>query len=384
MPQGNTNSTTVTSAASDVSTGVPMGTLDQISHTDVNVSGNDCGLCHSQAGISTTGTKGKEWAQATFHKNFGANKPLMMNTTTGRCSNCHMNVKPGASYAGQDHSAFTSASGTEDCSSCHSWPGTGTAASPNWLGAAGGMPVDISVGGFSISQPPATVATVQVGIDQLPHPTVANGVQCTTCHAANNFKPSNGYDHKSALINSNCAACHEAGSTLVGTVWNHAATESAGAGDTRPIGLTSLGHVDKPTVATMQAHFYPIDCSQCHNVPPGNGLTSTGGAYVGNGIGSPSGATCAPSGTQCASTGVACSNTAPCPNGQSCKNAVCVPNCPNGQSCKSSQCVVDCPNGQSCNNQICYLPPFWTFPHNEKKMSNPSTCVTCHTNGVPN
>ena len=25
----------------------------------------------------------------------------------------------------------------------------------------------------------------------------------------------------------------------------------------------------------------------------------------------------------------------------------------------------------------------WVFPHNQSKMTNPSTCVMCHTNGIP-
>jgi hypothetical protein len=26
----------------------------------------------------------------------------------------------------------------------------------------------------------------------------------------------------------------------------------------------------------------------------------------------------------------------------------------------------------------------WVFPHTRSKMTNPSTCVMCHTNGIPN
>ena len=72
------------------------------------MTGHDCGFCHTQAGASTVaGTTGKEWAQARFHANFtAAASALVINGTTGRCSNCHMNDKPGAAYAGQDHSTF--------------------------------------------------------------------------------------------------------------------------------------------------------------------------------------------------------------------------------------------------------------------------------------
>ena len=44
------------------------------------------------------GRRGKEWAQARFHASFTAASPLVLNGTTGRCSNCHLNVKPGAAF----------------------------------------------------------------------------------------------------------------------------------------------------------------------------------------------------------------------------------------------------------------------------------------------
>src|SRR5207237_10644483 len=149
---------------------------------------------------TVAGVQGKEWAQASFHVKFTSANPLTMNGTTGRCSNCHMNVKPGATFTTFDHSGFTATSGTPDCSSCHSWPGTGTAASPNWLGAAA-MPAYISVGGFTISQPPATTAALQTGIANLPHPTVAVGVACTSCHAPETGgRGATGYVHMSTLL----------------------------------------------------------------------------------------------------------------------------------------------------------------------------------------
>src|SRR4029079_18403495 len=120
--------------------------------------GHDVGFRHTQAGVATAaGVAGKEWAQARFHANFtAAASALVINGTTGRCSNCHMNDKPGAAYTGQDHSTFTSASGSTDCSSCHSFPGTGSVSAPNWLGAAGGVPQVINVGGVAIHPPPRT------------------------------------------------------------------------------------------------------------------------------------------------------------------------------------------------------------------------------------
>jgi Cytochrome c7 and related cytochrome c len=286
LPSGLTSSTMATSAATGSSTGIPAGTLAQISHADVNVTGHDCGFCHTQAGVSTmAGIQGKEWAQAQFHANFtSSGNPLVVNGTTGRCSNCHMNVKPGAAFTAQDHSSFTNASGSTDCSSCHSVPGTGTVSAPNWLGVAGGgVPATIPVGGFTISQPPATSATTQKGITSLPHPTVGTGVTCATCHTGGaGGVGAIGYDHTSSLINSNCNSCHEAGSNLVGTKWNGATAQGSGAGDTRPYTIASLvvSKSGSHTVSNSYSHFYPVDCRECHSVPSGNGLTTTGSAYT--------------------------------------------------------------------------------------------------------
>ncbi len=282
LPLGLTNSTRVTTASA--STGVPAGTLSQINHADSNVTSRDCKFCHTQAGASSVaGVQGKEWAVATFHLNFNAANPLVMNGTTGRCSSCHLNVKPGPGYTGQSHTAFTAASGSTDCSACHSFPGSGSAAAPNWLGAAGGVPTFIPVGGFTIPQPPATGASTQLGINNLPHPTVLAGVACTTCHAlASGGKQAKGYDHKAtALINPNCAACHEAGSNLVATPWNNAPTTASGAGDTRPFTLASVvpSFKGNSRAISYPKHFYPIGCYQCHREPGGTATTTTGAAF---------------------------------------------------------------------------------------------------------
>ena len=287
LPAGLTFSTTLTTASANSLTGVAAGTRDQITHADVNVTGHDCAFCHTQVGRSAVaGIQGAEWAQARFHASFTAASPLVLNGTTGRCSNCHMNVKPGAGYTAQDHGAFTSVSTTQDCSACHSWPGTGGAATANWKGG-GNMPQFIAVGGFAIPNPPATVATTQAGIANLPHPTLATGATCATCHAGGiGGKRAIGYDHLSALANSACSACHEAGSNLVGTVWNGSATQAGGAGDTRPTTITSLkatkgsGGSCTLTNAAALAHFYPVQCGQCHKVPAGNGPVTTGTAYT--------------------------------------------------------------------------------------------------------
>jgi hypothetical protein len=284
LPSGLTSSSVLTTASANTLTGVPVGTHDQINHADVNVTAQDCNRCHTQVGRSAVvGVQGAEWAQATFHTSLSPAIPLVTNGTTGRCSNCHMNVKPGATFTAMDHSALTSASGTQDCSACHSWPGTGTAAAPNWV-SSGGTPAFITVGGFAIPQPPATAATTQLGIASLPHPTVASGTTCATCHSGGlGGKKAIGYDHVSALINTNCSSCHEAGSNLVGTPWNGATTSASGAGDTRPYTLSSIvaskGSGNTCTI-TLPNHFYAVDCAQCHKVPTGIAVVTTGTAYT--------------------------------------------------------------------------------------------------------
>ena len=277
LPVGLTNATLVTSAASDPATHVAAGTHDQIIHTDVNTSGHDCNFCHTQLGVSTAaGVQGKEWAQASFHSSFTNANPMVTNGTTGRCSNCHLNIKP-TSFT-PDHSGFTNASGSQDCASCHGWPGTGSTLSANWLGATGGAPTYITVGGFAVSRPPATTATTQAGITNLPHPT--GQLVCTTCHTGGTGgKMAIGYDHASTLIATNCNSCHEAGSNLVGTVWNGSTSQSAGAGDTRPYTIVGLSNAQTGG-RNNTTHFYGVDCKECHVTPTGTATVKTGTNYI--------------------------------------------------------------------------------------------------------
>ena len=233
LPMGLTNSSTVTSAAADSTTGVPAGTLDQINHADINVSSNDCSSCHTQKGVSTTaGVQGREWAQAAFHTSFTSSNPLVMNGNTGRCSDCHMNVKPGAGFASFDHTAFSATPGTQDCNACHSWPGTGTPAAPNWLGASA-APAIVTLTNWGYGSP--TTNTVSFA-----HPRSSTYTSCAQCHAGSNYAVLIDYNHdgltSSVSINgvtpsptpnlgtsmySNpgnqtfCVACHSSGSPWV-------------------------------------------------------------------------------------------------------------------------------------------------------------------------
>ena len=189
LPTGLTNSSTVTSAAADSTTGILAGTLDQISHTDINATSHDCSFCHTQKGVSNVnGVQGKEWAQASFHTSFKAGNPLVMNGTSGRCSDCHMNVKPGTGFALLDHSSFTSAPGSQDCASCHSWPGTGTSSSPNWLGASA-APDIVTLTGWSSG------ASITSNTVTFSHPRPGTYTSCAQCHVGSNDTTIVDYNH---------------------------------------------------------------------------------------------------------------------------------------------------------------------------------------------
>jgi hypothetical protein len=193
LPVGLTNSSNVTSA--DSTTGVPAGTLDQITHADINVSSHDCNFCHTQKGVSTVaGVQGKEWAQASFHASFTAANPLVMNGTTGRCSDCHTNVKPGAVFTPFDHSGFTATAGSQDCNSCHSWPGTGTTTSPNWLGAAA-APAIVTL------TPWTSGASITSNTVQFSHPSPGSYTSCAQCHVGSNFATIIDYNHDGLTSN---------------------------------------------------------------------------------------------------------------------------------------------------------------------------------------
>ena len=194
LPVGLTNSSTVTSAAANSTTGVPSGTLDQITHADINISGHDCNFCHTQKGGSTvSGVQGKEWAQAAFHANFTSTNPLLMNGNTGRCSDCHMNVKPGAGFAAFDHTAFTATPGSQDCNSCHSWPGAGTPTSPNWLGASA-APATVTLTNWGYGSP--TTHTVTFA-----HPSPSTYTSCAQCHAGSSFSTIIDFNHDGLTLN---------------------------------------------------------------------------------------------------------------------------------------------------------------------------------------
>ncbi len=223
LPAGLVDSATVTTSSA-----AAAGTHDQLSHADVNVSGKDCGACHTQKGPSiVAGVQGKEWAQAAFHQNFTTASPLVMNGTTGRCSTCHLNVKPGGAYTAFDHSAF-SGSSAQDCSSCHAFPGT-SATAPNWKGASGvahsssGSTTTSALDCGTCHGPTGTASERLSGAVSSHFGGVANGNRCTSCHI--DFSAFSGttavlkYGHTNATANAgSCKTCHAFSSSLYTTL----------------------------------------------------------------------------------------------------------------------------------------------------------------------
>lgn len=270
LPTSVTTTSFVTSASA--ATGV-AGQHDQMDHADLNASGRDCAFCHTQTGPAA-GPNG--WAHARVHGAYDTARVAMtFNTTTGRCSHCHTNVMPTPAFTLYDHRMI----GTSDCSGCHSWPGTGTAAMANWLGAMGGAPATLSVGGFTIPAPPAATPTMQPAVAGIAHP-VTGSTPCTTCHGASGGgRSAIGYDHSPiAPIARHCNACHEAGSDLVSPVWNGTSMT----GDTRPFTLASVRatYSGNSRNETYPNHFYPVDCDECHNAPTGVATGTTGTAFT--------------------------------------------------------------------------------------------------------
>jgi hypothetical protein len=151
------------------------------------------------------------------------------NGGTGRCSHCHMNVKPGSSYTTFNHGPYTDTS-AEDCAGCHSWPGTDPAR-PNWKGAAA---AHASSGATNSSTLDCNTchgqngsANVRLTVAASAHyGGVSNGNRCVTCHI--NFAGFKGtvsnlrYAHSNAAANSGngCRNCHVFKNQLYTTLTN--------------------------------------------------------------------------------------------------------------------------------------------------------------------
>ncbi len=171
---------------------------DQVIHTDINIAGKDCNTCHSSnANIGMAGTK---WKGAGFHANSTA-----LNASTS-CLSCHSNILAyiranGNIANGQDHS--TTGIGTQDCKTCHTFPGTGVIGSatnpPNWLGAAGGIPATVTL------LPPTGTTRTAITVA---HPALGTNVTCVSCHGATVTSKVVGMDHTALTTGMACVYCH--------------------------------------------------------------------------------------------------------------------------------------------------------------------------------
>ncbi|MEW5740733.1 MAG: hypothetical protein AB1938_17530 [Myxococcota bacterium] len=274
LPAGLIDSVTVTTSSA-----AAPGTRDQINHADSNVTRFDCNFCHTQAGPSTVaGVQGREWKQASFHRKFTAANPAIYDGTTGRCSNCHMNVKPGPAFTAFAHASYTATPGTQDCGSCHSWPGTNPA-NPNWLGAEG-MPHGTS-GATATSTLDCNschgqggAATHKLSVPAASHyGGITNGNRCTSCHinfagfkdTVTNLK----YAHTNAAANAGngCRNCHVFANQLYTTLTNTPAlTFPTVAGGHQFSQTRSVsGSFDGDTFTTPHNNGTRLDvCGNCH------------------------------------------------------------------------------------------------------------------------
>ncbi|MHB8876868.1 MAG: hypothetical protein ACYC8T_24490 [Myxococcaceae bacterium] len=270
MPAGLNDTVTLTT-----STAAAANTHDQIAHTDSNVTRFDCNVCHTQVGPSTAaGVQGKEWAKAAFHKNFTAARPLVLNGTTGRCSNCHLNVKPGTAYTKHNHSAYTGTS-TQDCSSCHSFPGT-SSTTPNWLGASGGHATTGSTAASALDcntcHGQAGSAQKRLTVSAASHRGgISNGNRCTSCHVnfagfkdtVANLK----YSHTNATANvGGCVTCHPFAGGLYTTLTNTPALTrpTAPGGHQFSQSLSVTGSFDGDSFTSNHSNSGLTRCGSCH------------------------------------------------------------------------------------------------------------------------
>ena len=286
LPVGLTNSTAITSAAKDATTGDRGRDVrsDQPRRRQRHLATTAASATPRPAPRRAPGIQGHEWAQAKFHQTFNAANALVANGTTGRCSNCHLNVKPAASFPGQDHTRVHRRFRIDDCGSCHSWPGAGGVAAPDWLGASGGVPTVISVGGFTISNPPAANTTTTSRKASPTCRTRPSGRRpappATSARQAGAMRSDTTTRRRSTTPIATLATRRAAiSSTPCGTA---RPVEASGAGDTRPFTISSLSAKKggNSCTVTFANHFYPADCSQCHTEPAGTVNTKTGTAYT--------------------------------------------------------------------------------------------------------
>lgn len=108
---------------------VRSGTAFEMRHTSAQLTFHTCTTCHPSALANATSGEiaAESWKPGYYH--------AVLATQPTLCSDCHAVSLPTATPGAFDHGALTADAGTRDCGDCHAFPGTGTLATPNWLGA---------------------------------------------------------------------------------------------------------------------------------------------------------------------------------------------------------------------------------------------------------
>ena len=108
---------------------VRSGTAYQMRHTSAQITFHTCTTCHPSAlANATSGAIAAEsWQPGYYH--------AVLTTQPTACNDCHSVSLPTGTPATFDHRVVTTGASIRDCGDCHTFPGTGTLATPNWLGA---------------------------------------------------------------------------------------------------------------------------------------------------------------------------------------------------------------------------------------------------------
>ena len=105
------------------------GTAYRMRHTSAQMTFQTCTTCHPSAlaNAANPDPAAENWLPGHYH--------AVLSLQPTACNDCHDVSVPAVTFATFDHTAFTGVAGSRDCSECHAFPGTGTATTPNWLGA---------------------------------------------------------------------------------------------------------------------------------------------------------------------------------------------------------------------------------------------------------
>lgn len=185
-------------------------------------------------------------------------------------------MKPGSSFTAFDHSALSGTS-AQDCSSCHTWPGTGTASAANWLGAAGSHASSGTTKGSTLDcntcHGQSGSATLHLSVAASSHyGGVSNGNGCITCHINfAGFKDTTTnllYPHANATADaSGCGTCHAFQSQIYTTLTNTPSLTyamSAGSHSFSQTQSVTGSHEDR-SFTSAHTSSNMTNCGACHS-----------------------------------------------------------------------------------------------------------------------